>query len=163
MSAVRAVPEGFHTITPSIVCKNAAKAIDFYKEVFHAKEIHRMAGPGGSIGHAELEFGDSRLMLSDEFPGMAAAPGPNAPPPSYLFVYTDNVDALFDRAVKAGAKVEMPLQNQFWGDRYGKIQDPFGHRWGLAQHIEEVSPAEMERRSAAWVAQMSKAAGGGHD
>ena len=164
MSAVRAIPEGFHTITPSIVCKNAAKAIDFYKEVFHAKELNRMAGPGGSIGHAELQFGDSRLMLSDEFPGMATAPGANSPPSSYLFVYSDNVDALFDRAVKAGAKVEMPLQNQLWGDRYGKIQDPFGHRWGLAQHVEEVSPAEMERRSAAWVAQMSKAAGsGGHD
>jgi PhnB protein len=159
MSAVRAIPEGFHTITPSIVCKNAANAIDFYKAVFQAKEISRMNGPGGSIGHAELQIGDSRLMLSDEFPGMATAPGPNSPPSSYLVVYCENVDALFDRAVKAGAKVEMPLQNQFWGDRYGKIQDPFGHRWGLAQHIEEVSPAEMERRAAAWVAQMSKAAG----
>jgi len=93
MSAVRAIPEGFHTITPSIVCKNAAKAIDFYKEVFHAKELNRMAGPGGSIGHAELQFGDSRLMLSDEFPGMATAPGANSPPSSYLFVYSDNVDA----------------------------------------------------------------------
>ena len=164
MSAVRAIPEGFHTITPSIVCKNAAKAIDFYKEVFHAKELNRMAGPGGSIGHAELQIGDSRLMIGDEFPGVATAPGQNSPPSSYLFIYTDNVDALFDRAVKAGAKVEMPLQNQFWGDRYGKIQDPFGHRWGLSQHVEDVSPAEMERRSAAWVAQMSKAAGSsGHD
>lgn len=164
MSAVRAIPEGFHTITPSIVCKNAAKAIDFYKEVFRAKEINRMAGPGGTIGHAELQIGDSRLMISDEFPGAASAPGPNTPPSSYLYVYTDNVDALFDRAVKAGAKVEMALQNQFWGDRYGKIQDPFGHRWGLAQHVEEVSPAEMERRSAAFMAQMSKAAGSsGHD
>lgn len=163
MSAVRAIPEGFHTITPSIVCKNAANAIDFYKAVFYAKEINRMPGPGGSIGHAELQIGDSRLMLSDEFPGMATAPGPNSAPSSYLFVYSENVDALFDRAVKAGAKVEMPLQNQFWGDRYGKVQDPFGHRWGLAQRIEEVSPAEMERRSAAWMAQMSKAAGSGHD
>ena len=164
MSAVRATPEGFHTITPSIVCKNAAKAIDFYKEVFHAKELNRMAGPGGSIGHAELQIGDSRLMLGDEFPGMSTAPGPDAPPSNYLFIYSDNVDALFDRAVKAGAKVEMPLQNQFWGDRYGKIQDPFGHRWGLSQHVEDVAPAEMERRSAAWVAQMSKAAGSsGHD
>jgi len=163
MSAVRAIPEGFHTVTPSIVCKNAAKAIDFYKEVFQAKEINRMTGPGGSIGHAELQIGDSRLMLSDEFPGMATAPGPNTPASSYLFVYSENVDALFDRAVKAGPKVEMPLQNQFWGDRYGKIQDPFGHRWGLAQHVEEVAPAEMERRAAAWAAQMSKAAGSSGD
>lgn len=163
MSAVRAIPEGFHTITPSIVCKNAAKAIDFYKEVFQAKELYRMAGPGGSIGHAELQIGDSRLMLGDEFPGMATAPGPNSPPSNSLFVYSENVDALFDRAVKAGAKVEMPLQNQFWGDRYGKIQDPFGHRWGLAQHVEDVAPAEMERRAAAWTAQMSKAAGSAGD
>ena len=117
MSAVRAIPEGYHSLTPAIVCKGAAKAIDFYKEVFQAKEISRMAGPGGGIGHAELQIGDSRLMLSDEFPGMANAPGPT-PNTSYsLFVYSDNVDALFDRAVKAGAKVEMPLQNQFWGDR----------------------------------------------
>ena len=160
---VKAKPDGYNTITPYLVVNDGAKAIEFYKKAFGATERFRMGRPDGKIGHAELQFGDSRLMLSDEFPGMATAPGPNAPPSSYLFVYTDNVDALFDRAVKAGAKVEMPLQNQFWGDRYGKIQDPFGHRWGLAQHVEEVSPAEMERRSAAWVAQMSKAATGGHD
>lgn len=165
MSAVRAIPEGFHTITPSIVCKGAARAIEFYKEVFHAKEIMRMSGPGGSIGHAELQIGDSRLMLSDEFPGTAHAPGATPVTSSALFVYSDNVDALFDRAVKAGSKVEMPLQNQFWGDRYGKIRDPFGHQWGLSQHVEDVAPAEMESRSKAWMDQMSKAAGagGGHD
>lgn len=158
MSAVRAIPEGYHSITPSIVCKGAAKAIEFYKEVFHAKEIMRMSGPGNSIGHAELQIGDSRLMLSDEFPGMAHAPGPNPVTSSSLFVYTDNVDALYDRAVKAGSKVEMPLQNQFWGDRFGKIRDPFGHQWGLAQHVEDVAPAELERRAKEWQAQMSKAA-----
>ena len=160
MSAVRAIPEGYHSLTPAIVCKGAAKAIDFYKEVFQAKEINRMAGPGGSIGHAELQIGDSKLMLSDEFPGMANAPGPTPNTSNSLVLYSDHVDALFDRAVKAGAKVEMPLQNQFWGDRYGKIRDPFGHQWGLAQHIEDVAPEEMERRAAAWMAQMSKAAGG---
>jgi PhnB protein len=159
MSAVRAIPEGYHSVTPSLVCKGAAKAIDFYKEVFHAKEINRMTGPGGSIGHAELQIGDSRLMLNDEFPGMVSAPGATHTGSS-LHVYTDNVDALFDRAVKAGCKVEQPLQNQFWGDRYGKVRDPFGHTWGLGQHIEDVAPAEMERRAAAWMAQMSKAAGG---
>jgi PhnB protein len=121
-----------------------------------------MAGPGGLIGHAELQIGDSKLMLNDEFPGMANAPGAT-PVTSYsLFLYTDKVDEVFDRAVKAGAKVEMPLQNQFWGDRYGKVRDPFGHQWGLAQHVEDVAPAEMERRASAWMAQMSKAAGG-HD
>lgn len=159
MSAVRTIPEGYHSITPAIVCKGAARAIDFYKEVFHAKEISRMAGPGGSIGHAELQIGDSRFMLSDEFPGMAQAPGPNPTPSHSLHVYSDNVDALYDRAVKAGCKVEMPLQNQFWGDRYAKVRDPYGHQWGLAQHVEDVAPAEMERRAAAWTAQMSKAAG----
>jgi len=161
MSAVRAIPEGYHSITPSIVCKGAARAIEFYKEVFHAKEISRMVGPGGSIGHAELQIGDSRLMLSDEFPGMASAPGPNPTNSHYLFVYSENVDALYDRAVNSGCKVEMPLQNQFWGDRYAKVRDPFGHQWGLGQHVEDVAPAEMERRSAAWMAQQSKAAGQG--
>ncbi|MGB9434986.1 MAG: VOC family protein [Candidatus Acidiferrum sp.] len=159
MSAVRAIPEGYHSLTPAIVCKGAARAIEFYKEVFHAKEISRMTGPGGTIGHAELQIGDSRLMLSDEFPGMASAPGSNPNTSNSLVHYTDNVDALFERAVKAGAKVEMPLQNQFWGDRYGKIRDPFGHQWGLAQHVEDVAPAEMERRGKEWMAQASKAAG----
>ena len=161
MSAVRAIPEGFHSITPSIVCKGAARAIDYYKEVFHAKEISRMTMPGNLIGHADLLIGDSHLMLSDEFPGIAHAPAPNALSSYNLFVYDENVDALFDRAVKAGGKVEMPLSNQFWGDRYGKIRDPFGHVWGLAQHLEDVAPDEMKRRSEAWAAQMSKAAGQG--
>jgi len=159
MSNVRPIPEGYHSITPTLVCKGAARAIEFYKEVFHAKEIMRMSGPGNSIGHAELQIGDSRLMLSDEFPGMANAPGANPVTSNSLFVYSDNVDALFERAIKAGSKVEMPLQNQFWGDRFGKIRDPFGHQWGLAQHVEDVAPAELERRSKEWVAQMSKAAG----
>jgi PhnB protein len=159
MSAVRAIPEGYHSLTPAIVCKGAARAIEFYKEVFHAKEISRMTGPNGSIGHAELQIGDSRLMLSDEFPGMANAPGPTPITSNSLVFYTDNVDSVFDRAVKAGAKVEMPLQNQFWGDRYGKLRDPFGHSWGLAQHVEDVAPAEMERRAKEGMSQMSKAAG----
>lgn len=160
MSAVRAIPDGYHSLTPSIVCKGAARAIEFYKEVFQAKEISRMTGPGGTIGHAELQIGNSRFMLSDEFPGMAAAPNPNAIPSSALHVYTDNVDALYDRAIKAGCKAESPLQDQFWGDRFAKVRDPFGHVWGLAQHIEDVAPAELERRAAAWMSQMSKTAGG---
>ena len=163
MSTVRAIPEGYHSLTPTFVCKGAARAIEFYKQAFNAKEIVRMAGPGGSIGHAELQIGDSKLMLGDEFPGMTQAPGATPITSSAIFLYTDDVDAVFERAVKAGAKVEMPLQNQFWGDRYGKIRDPFGHQWGLAQHVEDVAPAEMEKRSKAWMAQMSKAAGGAHD
>ena len=159
MPEVRAVPEGFHSITPSIVCKGAARAIDFYKLVFGATVISRMDMPGDLIGHADLLIGDSHLMLSDEFPGMATAPTPNSPTSFNLFVYSENVDELFDRAVKAGCKVEMPLNNQFWGDRYGKVRDPFGHQWGLAQHVEDVAPEEMKKRSAEWTAKMSKAAG----
>jgi PhnB protein len=159
MSTVRAVPEGFHSITPALVCKDAAKAIDFYKEVFHAKEISRMNMPGNKIGHADLLIGDSHIMLSDEYPGMATAPSGSGPASYSLFVYSENVDELFDRAVKAGSTVEMPLGNQFWGDRYGTVRDPFGHKWGLAQHVEDVSPEEMKKRGDEWTAKMSKAAG----
>ncbi len=162
MSAVRAIPEGYHSLTPTLVCKDASRAIDYYKEAFQAKELGRMTGPGGKIGHAELQIGDSRLMLSDEFPGMASAPGPTPNTSCSIVLYTDNVDTVFERAVKAGAKVEMPLQNQFWGDRYGKLRDPFGHLWGLAQHVEDVAPAEMERRSKAWMAEFSAKASGAH-
>jgi PhnB protein len=162
MSNVKAVPEGYHTITPSIVCKNAAKAIDFYKQVFGAKELMRM-DMGGMIGHAELQIGDSRLMLSDEFPGVTNAPREGGSNSTTLFMYSDKVDDLFDRAIKSGSTVVMPLANQFWGDRYGKLRDPFGHEWGLAQHVEEVLPEEMERRSKEWMAKAkgsgSKAAG----
>jgi PhnB protein len=158
MSAVSPIPAGYHSVTPSLVVKGAARAIEFYKEVFHAKELGRMTGPGGSIGHAELQIGDSRLMLSDEFPGMTSAPNPTTHTCTSLHIYTDNVDALYERAVKAGCKIEQPLQDQFWGDRYAKIRDPFGHSWGLGQRIENVSKEEMDRRAAAWMAQMSKAA-----
>lgn len=156
---VRAVPEGFHTVTPYITCKNAAQAIDYYKSVFGATEVMRMAGPDGKIGHAEIQIGNSRIMLGDEFPGMSSAPTPGMRNACGLFVYLEDVDATFNRAVAAGATVEMPLTNQFWGDRYGKLIDPFGHNWGLAQHIEDVAPDEMMRRSAEWSAKMAKAAG----
>ncbi|HJX83357.1 MAG TPA: VOC family protein, partial [Candidatus Angelobacter sp.] len=106
MCAVKAIPEGFHSITPAIVCKGAARAIEYYKEVFHAREKVRMPGPGGLIMHAELQIGDSNLMLSDEFPGMSSAPPADAPNSSNLFLYTEDVDTVFNRAVKAGAKVE---------------------------------------------------------
>jgi PhnB protein len=156
---VRPIPEGYHAITPAITCKNAAKAIDFYKNVLGANEIMRMAGPGGMVTHAELRIGDSVIFISDEFPGMSAAPSGSGPASSSLFLYTDNVDAVFNRAVSAGCRVDMPLDNMFWGDRYGKVTDPFGHHWGLAQHVEDVAPEEMKRRSAEWSAKMAKAAG----
>jgi PhnB protein len=158
-NSVRAIPEGYHTITPGLTCKNTAQAIDFYKSVFGAKEIMRMPGPGGMIMHAEIQIGDSRMMVADEYPGMTSAPAPGAKNPVYMFMYFENVDDVFNRAVAAGAKVDMPLMDQFWGDRYGKVTDPFGHHWGLAQHVEDVAPEEMQRRSEEWTAKMAKAAG----
>jgi PhnB protein len=160
---VRAVPEGYHTITPYLTCKNSAQAIDFYKAVFGATEIMRMPGPDGRIMHAEIKIGDSHLMLADEFPGMSSAPTPGAMNPSALFLYLEDVDTTFNRAVAAGARVDMPLANQFWGDRYGKLTDPFGHHWGLAQHIEDVAPDEMMRRSKEWTAKMAKGAAAGQN
>jgi PhnB protein len=157
---VSAIPEGFHSITPALTCKGAAKAIDFYKQAFGAKEISRME-MGGMIAHAELEIGNSKIFISDEFPGMSAGPDSNAKTPSsYLFIYTEDVDRVYGNAVAAGCTATMPLQDQFWGDRYGKVSDPFGHHWGLAQHVEDVSPEEMERRAMEWQANMAKSAGG---
>ena len=164
-SNVRPIPEGYHSISPALTCKNAARAIDFYKEAFGATEIMRMSGPGGSIGHAELRIGDSVIFVSDEFPGMSAAPAPGAAPSSYLFFYTEDVDATCNRAVAAGATVAMPVSDMFWGDRFGKLTDPFGHSWGVATHVEDVAPDEMARRSAEWTAKMSgqAAAAAGQD
>jgi len=156
---VRPIPEGYHTITPQLTCRDAARAIEFYKEVFGAKEIHRMAGPGGKVMHAELQIGDSRIMLADEYPGMSAAPDPSRVQSSSLFIYTENVDSVFNHAVKSGAKGDMPPADMFWGDRYAKVTDPFGHHWGLATHIEDVAPQEMQRRGDEWMKQMAKAAG----
>ena len=157
---VKGTPEGYHTITPALTCKGAAQAIEFYKKAFGAKELMRMDGPGGSIGHAEMQIGNSRFFVSDEFPGMSSAPDPNAKAASsYLFVYSENVDNDFNQAVSAGASVVMPLMDQFWGDRFGRLMDPYGHHWGMAQHMEDVAPDEMERRAKEWQANMAKAAG----
>lgn len=155
---VRPIPEGYHSISPAITCKNASAAIDFYKEAFGATEINRMAGPGGRVMHAELRIGDSVIFVSDEFPGMSVAPMPGSTPSSYLFLYTPEVDVVFNRAIAAGAQVSMPVSDMFWGDRYGKLTDPFGHSWGVATHVEDVAPDEMMRRSAEWTAKMAKSA-----
>ncbi|MGB2671487.1 MAG: VOC family protein [Candidatus Acidiferrum sp.] len=154
---VRPIPEGYHSISPAITCKNAASAIEFYKEAFGATEMNRMSGPGGTVMHAELCIGDSVIFVSDEWPGMAAAPTPGAIPSSYLFLYAPDVDTVFQRAIAAGATAAMPVTDMFWGDRYGKITDPFGHSWGIATHVEDVSPDEIARRSAEWTANAAKA------
>lgn len=158
-NTVKAIPDGYHAITASLTCKNASKAIDFYKKVFGAKEVMRMGMPDGKIGHAELLIGDSHIFLNDEFPGVTAAT-PGSGNPISLFLYTENVDKVYDLAVAEGCQVSMPLQNQFWGDRYGKVVDPFGHLWGLAQHVEEVPPEEMKTRmEAAMSARKAQSAG----
>jgi PhnB protein len=156
---VRAIPEGYHSISASLTCKDAARAIGFYKSVFGATEIMRMPGPGGIIMHAELRIGDSVVFINDEIPGVAAAPSGASINPVYLFLYTEDVDSVCNRAVAAGSKVTMPVANMFWGDRYGKFNDPFGHSWGVATHVEDVAPEEMPRRQAEWAANMAKAAG----
>ncbi len=156
---VRAIPEGYHSISPSLTCKNAARAIEFYKSVFGATEVMRMPGPEGKIMHAELKIGDSIIFVNDEFPGMAEAPAPGVTPSLFMFLYTEDVDSVYNRAVSMGSMVVMPLENMFWGDRYGKVTDPFGHQWGIAQHVEDVAPQEMKRRQDATAANMAKAAG----
>jgi PhnB protein len=144
---VKPVPPGYHTVTPYLTLSDAASAIDFYKQAFGATEVVRMNGPDGKIGHAEIKIGDSMLMLGDERPGNAArSPQSLGGSTAGIFLYVDNVDAVFDTAVKAGAKVDLPLTDMFWGDRYGKLSDPFGHQWALATHIEDVAPEEMEKR-----------------
>jgi len=155
---VSPVPGGYHTATPYLTVRGAAEAIEFYRKAFGAKEIMRMAAPGGALGHAEVRIGDSVVMLSDEFPGAATKP-PAAlgGTTGYVFLYVPDVDRTFAQAVAAGARVTMPLADMFWGDRFGTLLDPFGHAWGLATHKEDVPPKEMARRAQAAMAQMGQA------
>jgi PhnB protein len=147
------IPAGHHTLTPHLVIKGASEAIAFYKEAFGAEELHRMLFPGpdgtSKIGHAALQIGDSKLFLAEEFPEHGGF-GPGASSPVTIHLYVANADATFARAVEAGAKVTMPLANMFWGDRYGKLIDPFGHHWSIAQHIEDPTPEQMQERIAAF-------------
>jgi PhnB protein len=151
MSAkVKPIPEGSHTITPHLVVRDAARAIDFYKRAFGAEELARMPGPGGKIMHAELRIGDSNLYLCDEFPDMGGkSPQSLNGSPVTLHLYVPDVDVSYKRAADAGAKPVMVPDNTFWGDRYGKLIDPFGHHWALATHVEDVTPEETARRAAA--------------
>ncbi|MBV8551058.1 MAG: VOC family protein [Acidobacteriaceae bacterium] len=157
MAAVKPIPTGYHTATPYLVVSDAARAIEFYKNAFGATELFRMAGPGGKIGHAEIKIGDSMIMLSDEMMGNKSPQSLNGSPVS-IFLYVENVDNVFNQAVKAGAKSDMPPSDMFWGDRYGKLTDPFGHQWAVATHVEDVAPAEMEKRAKEAMAQMAQSA-----
>jgi PhnB protein len=144
---VKAIPEGYHTLTPYLALRDAAKAIEFYKAALGAIELYRLPMPGGKIGHAELRIGDSQLMVSDEMPewGNKSASSYGGTPIG-LCIYTENVEALAERFVKAGGKMVRPLKDEFYGDRTGRFEDPEGYKWTLAQHIEDVSPEEMQRR-----------------
>ncbi len=146
----KAVPEGYHSVTPYLVVDGAAKAIEFYERAFGAKKIMAMPGPGGKIMHAEIKIGDSVIMLSDEFPEMGSrGPKTLGGTPASLFLYVDDVDTLYQGAIAAGATAERTPQDAFWGDRWGSLHDPFGHSWQIATHKEDLTPAEMQQRAAA--------------
>jgi PhnB protein len=153
--AVNPTPSGYHSLTPSIVVGDAADALAFYEKAFGAKETFRLEA-GDKIAHAEIQIGDSRLMLSDEFPEWdALGPESRGGTTGSLLIYVDDVDASFERAIKAGASVLQAVENQFWGDRMGTVVDPFGHRWMLGTHVEDVSEDEMRRRGEEWVKQQA--------
>lgn len=157
---VNPVPAGYHTATPYLVVNDAKSAIDFYKKAFGAQEMMRMQGPGDKIGHAELKIGDSVIMLADERPGSSGkSPKTLGGSSASIFLYLENVDSTFKQAVDAGGKAEMEPEDQFWGDRFGQLSDPFGHLWGLATHVEDVAPQEMERRAREAMGKMAQTAG----
>jgi uncharacterized glyoxalase superfamily protein PhnB len=148
---VKPVPDGLHTMTPNLVCPNAVRAIEFYKSAFGATELRRAPGPNGEILHAELQIGDSKFFINDSMSKKPVpSPGDGVSNPMYIHLYVPDADKIFNRAVAGGSRVDMPLQDMFWGDRYGKITDPFGQQWGIATHIEDVAPEEMKRRQDAF-------------
>jgi PhnB protein len=151
--AVQPVPEGYHTVTPYLTVDDAAAAIEYYKQAFGAEERVRMNAPDGRIGHAELEIGDSLVMLSDALPQFTARPPKElGGTTGAVFLYVEDVDAVTKQAVEAGGTVEMEVADQFWGDRFGSITDPFGHLWSIATHVEDVPPEEMAERAKAAMA-----------
>jgi len=154
---VSAVPKGFRTVTPYLTVNDGPGALAFYARAFGAREVMRMPAPNGKLGHAEFRLGDSIVMLSDEFPGMSTQKAPTTlgGTTGSLMVYVPNVDVAFTRAVEAGCKSLMPPTDMFWGDRFGKLEDPYGNQWGLATHKEDVPPKQMAERAKAAMAQMA--------
>lgn len=149
-STVKPIPEGYHSVTPYLIIKGAAEAIEFYKKAFGATELFRMAQPDGKIGHAEIKIGDSPIMLADEFPQMSyVGPKTLGGSPVSLMIYVEDVDAVFTKAISEGAEQQKPVEDKFYGDRGGSLVDPFGHVWHIATHKEDVSPEEMDKRAAA--------------
>jgi PhnB protein len=153
--ATKPIPEGYHTVSPYLAVEDAARAIEYYAKAFGAKEVVHMDSPDGKVGHAELEIGDSRVMLSDPFPQSSTRPPKELGGTSVsVFMYVEDVDALVNQAVDAGATITMEVADQFWGDRFGTITDPFGHVWNIATHVEDVPPEEMAERAKAAMAAM---------
>ena len=149
-SNVKPVPEGYHTATPYLIVSGAANAIEFYKKAFGAVEKLRMPHPDGRVGHAEIQIGDSTIMLADEFPEMGARSAQSlGGSPVGILLYVEDVDRVFNQALAAGAKATRPLEDKFYGDRMGEVTDPYGHRWYISTHKEDVSPEEMKKRTAA--------------
>ena len=149
-SRAKPIPEGYHTATPYLIVRDAASAIEFYKKAFGATELMRMADPSGRIGHAEIKIGNSPIMMADEVPEMGyRSPQSLGGSPVSILLYVEDVDAVFSQAIAAGAKVQRPVEDQFYGDRSGGVTDPFGHVWYVATHKEDVSPEEMRKRAAA--------------
>lgn len=146
-SQAKTIPQGFRSVTPYLTVNDAARALEFYKRAFGAQEVMRMDGPGGKIGHAEIRVGDSLIMIADEMPGSSIrSPQSLGGTTGGVFLYVDDVDAVYRQAVAAGAESEAQPTDMFWGDRYGRLKDPFGHSWSVATHKEDVAPAEMQRR-----------------
>src|SRR6266852_8887588 len=153
----KAIPDGFHTLTPHIIVQDAAKAIEFYKKAFGAQENTRhMAPDGRAVMHAQLKVGNSMLMLANEFPPMCVSPKARGGTSVTLHLYVENADAAFDRAVKAGCTVKMPLGDQFWGDRYGQVEDPFGHQWSIATHKQDLTNEQIATNAKVFFANMGK-------
>lgn len=164
MAKAKPIPDGFHSVTAHLVCRNAGQAIEFYKKAFGAEEVMRMPGPGGSVMHAEIAIGNSRVMLADENPQWdSKSPLLLNGTPVSLHVYVQDVDQAFDRAVKAGAKVKMPVMDMFWGDRFGQVTDPFGHVWSLATHTKDMTPAEIAQAQQEFFKNMAASGGCGPD
>jgi PhnB protein len=156
---VKPIPDGYHTATPCLIVKGAAEAVEFYKKAFGAVETMRCDMPGGKVGHVEFQIGDSRIMMADEFPEWGCL-GPQSVggSPVSICLYVEDVDVRFAQAIAAGATAVMPVKDQFYGDRSGKLTDPFGHVWTIATHIEDVSIEEIHRRMETWMKQQCSAA-----
>jgi len=157
MNEIEKIPKDYHSITPVLIVNNGDEAIEFYKKGFGVKERYRMKGPDGRVAHAELKLGDSVFMLSDEYPEMEChSPKTIGGSPVSMYVYVDDVDSVFNKAISAGAKALDPVKDQFWGDRHGRLEDPFGHLWSIATHKKDLSEEEMKKAAEAAFSQMSK-------